>query len=1015
MRTGSWLLALLCLATVMAVPPAAAEPLAGGHGSFSSAVPVCGVIDPSARPQRTTAAPRVIRPGGSVDDLVISDELIYVSDLTRHVIRVLTLDGTPVRTIDVGTDWGLAVEPGGAVYTVSADFELVRRSVDGTVAWRRPWRDVLSAPPTAIAGLMTADGWRLVVSDRSSATDAYLFDSSGTLQATAPWGTTNKGRVTGMVDGGVLVRSPGDVRRYGPTGDLVARFGSSPDVSARTGAPMPIHDGQALVAPDGSLLLPTGYQGIVVVDASGVVTGVVDDTVLGRLTQNPAAALIGSDLYYASGGPWSGDQTISVLSVDTVLALARPLDKPVLGLGAGLVAPADDNWFPTGSTPEVRAVFDRTWADRPGSWSLSYTVRSAAQVRAGVTVTSESLPLQAVTADGEAALTLPRAETGYYEVDARLLQDGVPVSATCLHYAVGAPDHRLALPTLPAGADAGGPAPARAVALADVLGTGAARVQLDWSRLYVDGRFDWSAYDADLAAAAAEASRRSVTLVVQVGQGGPERALVDEGTWAARVRDVVAHYRGQVSVWEAWNEPNATFGAPSDYVTRVLTPFYQAVKAADPDATVIGGSVVGMDLGYWRGIVAAGGLSALDVAGIHPYSGHNRSYEEQGTPEQMQQLSALLEAGKPGIRVWNTELAWWSNGSFDLWAQADYSARAQLWHRAMGIDRWAYFIPEGNWGNDGVTFSAIQVDDYVKPAALALMTSRSVLADRPFLGWASQEIPFTFAARYGPTATSNQPMMALWTDDLRTQVRLRPKGKAELHLTLVDQLGRRSSLTVPSSGATLPVSGSVSYLVGRGADQVTVTSERPGRNALIGATATASNSQPSNPAEKAVDGVAVAADNAQEWTQVSAWASAPGDSLPWLSLNLRERSVVDRVLVTSHSIGSVAPGLRTYTIDVRDGADSPWIRAGHVEDAFFERSVEVSFDARPVTDVRVTVESVNYSGYNGGAPPPWWPMDSTSAGTTGSSWAAPAIVVEVQAISPVLPASSSRPSRSHRR
>jgi hypothetical protein len=125
-------------------------------------------------------------------------------------------------------------------------------------------------------------------------------------------------------------------------------------------------------------------------------------------------------------------------------------------------------------------------------------------------------------------------------------------------------------------------------------------------------------------------------------------------------------------------------------------------------------------------------------------------------------------------------------------------------------------------------------------------------------------------------------------------------------------------------------------------------------------------------------------------------------------------SVVDRVLVTSHSIGSVAPGLRTYTIDVRDGANSPWIRVGQVKDAFFERSVEVSFTARPVTDVRLTVGSVNYSGYNGGAPPHWWPLDPVSAGTAGSSWAAPAIVAEVQAISPVMPASS-KSSRPHRR
>ena len=61
-------------------------------------------------------------------------------------------------------------------------------------------------------------------------------------------------------------------------------------------------------------------------------------------------------------------------------------------------------------------------------------------------------------------------------------------------------------------------------------------------------------------------------------------------------------------------------------------PFYAAVKASDPSAQVLGGTVVGMELSYWQGIAAAGGFRYMDIAAIHPYTGNNRSWEEEEFP-----------------------------------------------------------------------------------------------------------------------------------------------------------------------------------------------------------------------------------------------------------------------------------------------------------------------------------------------------------------------------------------------
>jgi polysaccharide biosynthesis protein PslG len=60
-------------------------------------------------------------------------------------------------------------------------------------------------------------------------------------------------------------------------------------------------------------------------------------------------------------------------------------------------------------------------------------------------------------------------------------------------------------------------------------------------------------------------------------------------------------YAGKVGAYEIWNEPNAApyYGPqpdPAGY-TELLKAAYPAIKAADPDATVIGG-VVGSTVTY---------------------------------------------------------------------------------------------------------------------------------------------------------------------------------------------------------------------------------------------------------------------------------------------------------------------------------------------------------------------------------------------------------------------------------
>jgi len=88
---------------------------------------------------------------------------------------------------------------------------------------------------------------------------------------------------------------------------------------------------------------------------------------------------------------------------------------------------------------------------------------------------------------------------------------------------------------------------------------------------------------------------------------------------------VAGHFKGKVSQFEVWNEwntnhsaSNAAIGTPAAYV-NLLKAAYQAIKAANPSATVIAGSVTNIDTNWINQFIQAGGLAYADGLSLHPY------------------------------------------------------------------------------------------------------------------------------------------------------------------------------------------------------------------------------------------------------------------------------------------------------------------------------------------------------------------------------------------------------------
>ena len=976
--------------------------------------PVCGVADlasisPPVQPAPTAPA-HVVARGFAVNALVAGNSRLHALDSEARTVRTFGLDGADLGAFTV--PWriraaALAVDPDGNVYLGRYPSTVVKLSPSGAELWSRD----LGGEIDSVYGVGTADGFRVGVVKRGEPGSTQL-DARGAPAGASP--------ITGTAfstapDGGLVATDGAYVRRYDSAGNQKAVFGDVhvAEPRAPTGGRYHFYQqGGAAVGTDDRFFVADATRGIHLATPEGYYQGVAPDATLGALTERSWVALIGDRLYFSAGGRFNTNQTISWASVADVTAAASAprAPQPVLGFGAGLTTGATGQYFPPGRSPSVTAQFDPWWANVAPSLSLRYTVRERRQILAGEAVAPTTVPLP-TTAAGLAAVALPvpPGRPGAYEVDARLVRsgDGTVVGSTCLRYTVGGAGAQLDFATLPAGSGSGGPAPARAVALADQLGLAGTRLGVEWSRLLPDkdGPLDFSFYEAEFAVAAREADARGVTWWVQVGVGSPiDRALVADGSWERRVGELVAHFRGIVPAWEAWNEPNNNFGPAPDYVNEVLAPFSRAVRANDPSAKVVGASVLDMDMAYFDAIGQAGGYPMMDVLGIHPYPGHNRAFEEQGLMPSVEALRPLLARyGASSKPIWITEVAWWADGPGNYYSQADKVARSMLLGRAAGLDEYSYMLSEAAYGDYGLSYSLIQGEsepDYVKPGALASMTVAAQTDERPFTGMRATGIPHGYAAGFGARPGAADTVLAAWTDDLDVAAALSADGPATV--TVTDVMGDTTTIPLAAGqAAPLALSGSPVYLNAPAGVELRIdAAEAFGPNvaaAAAGAVATASSANPANPPGQAIDGVADAMVRG-DLIGLPAWASAPGDDAPSLTVRLAGPTTLDRVLIATHSNGSVVPGLRSYDVSVEQ--DGEWQPVAEVRDQLFQRMRIVSFAPREVTAIRVDIRLVNYSGYVGGLMPWFWPGDAASRSDPNAVWYGPAVVYELEAYEP---------------
>jgi polysaccharide biosynthesis protein PslG len=134
-------------------------------------------------------------------------------------------------------------------------------------------------------------------------------------------------------------------------------------------------------------------------------------------------------------------------------------------------------------------------------------------------------------------------------------------------------------------------------------------------------------------------------------------------------RFVVKHFGDSVDQYEVWNEWNSGFGSkpkqshgdPVAYM-HLLKATYEAVKAENPKALVVGGVTAGIDLPWTKAFIEAGGLQYLDVFSVHSYT----LFKEHPNPENaiggIDAVRTLISASaKRNIPIYVSEMGWPTN------------------------------------------------------------------------------------------------------------------------------------------------------------------------------------------------------------------------------------------------------------------------------------------------------------------------------------------------------------------
>ena len=120
--------------------------------------------------------------------------------------------------------------------------------------------------------------------------------------------------------------------------------------------------------------------------------------------------------------------------------------------------------------------------------------------------------------------------------------------------------------------------------------------------------------------------------------------------WENYVAALIHHYKGRISYYEIWNEPDCGYSwdhkvNASEY-GRFAAATAKVIRRTDPEAMIIGGAFCMRDIHFVDEALCTGMGEAIDAISYHEYTA-----DETRVPETVSFLTAIGEKYRPGIRI----------------------------------------------------------------------------------------------------------------------------------------------------------------------------------------------------------------------------------------------------------------------------------------------------------------------------------------------------------------------------
>ena len=229
------------------------------------------------------------------------------------------------------------------------------------------------------------------------------------------------------------------------------------------------------------------------------------------------------------------------------------------------------------------------------------------------------------------------------------------------------------------------------------------------------GRFDWSGLDRAVEAATRHradisylflktprwASERptEVCYAGSIGCAAPPKDLAD---WDTYVRAVATRYKGRITSYEIWNEPNDprfwTGSIPE--LVEMAQRAYRIIKSVDPSARVISPSPTytkeGPPAEWLDRYLRAGGGTAADIIGFHGYV----SAKPETIRYVIQALKKTMARHGVNKELWDTEAGWGRNSTIaNEDDRAAFIVKSYLIQWSEGVDRFYWYQYDNpEWG-----------------------------------------------------------------------------------------------------------------------------------------------------------------------------------------------------------------------------------------------------------------------------------------------------------------------------